>query len=159
MVKFNVEIKGPGDVLLNGKPCNTLRSQYRYVGRSGDYVLKVDDRANREFSYYHQTSEEIKFLKDKVEPQDKKYFPEIVATGLSFGPHGKLCPWLITPFVELEDVCTNDDVGELARDIKEKYELADIDGFTPDSTLWNWGVNKGTQEPFLFDVGLDQSNY
>lgn len=151
---FDVQIIERGNkikVLVNGKAARRARSleSSRILFKWKDsitgrpFLIKLDKLWHTYHNYDEQSTDEIKRYK-KIKPEDKKYFPELVAFGKSNN-----IGFVMQPFYKLDYFDWEEDEAEMKKveQVARKYKLTDCECYHNMGKLPNG-------QGLIFDFGV-----
>lgn len=142
---------------INGKrsrrmPFGDIRCGFRAIYFHKDYVIKTEDMmlGVREDNFHHlQTCQEIEMY-SKISKSDLKYFPKLIRKN-------KKVPYIIVERISIDyNVATCKRFEPFITKLAKKYGIYDVS--TRGSRTHNWGVNKKTGLPVIFDMGCTVVN-
>lgn len=124
-------------VYYQGKRLKRHAASSRYVYKINDYIIKV------ETEYKHQTQNEINFYTKKGTKKNI-HFPKLIAHDITRGI-------IVQEFIEFYNRKLNRADRKTIKTLVEQYGLeSDVDP----KDNYNWGINKATNQPVIFDMGF-----
>lgn len=131
-----------GGVVYNIWHTNGVRSKCRV----DDLVFKFDSGESGQ-----SWNEAV--LSTQIQLPDRKYFVEVIHTGVAKDSRGRAWRWAAQPYIEVvacpvrPDQATIDRCQKIVNELIERYRMDDLGGFTH-----NWTVLNG--EPLIYDYGF-----